>query len=205
MRVDRLVNAEKQFLSMYPEGFRSELMEEMRKKHNFDKIVDFCHASFSKENLKNKKMSIENISRFVSKSSMVSVFEKMRFRDFIKEMDDVTQFEIVDAVRELIHTNEESGFNKLVNILGTYNLAKWPLITVYLAYYNPTKDVFVKPNTVKMILRVLEINEVKYHSKPTYDFYVKYRKIINEMKVLVYPSLSPSNAAFSGFLMMTLQ
>ena len=135
---------------------------------------------------------------------MVSVFEKMRFRDFIKEIDDITQFELIDSIYELIHGNEERGFTNLVNLLRTYNLAKWPLVSAYLAYYRPNNDIFIKPTTVKRIIKYLELDEVVYNSKPTYEFYSGYRKIINSIKFEVDESLRPNNAAFSGFLMMTL-
>lgn len=36
-------------------------------------------------------------------------------------------------------------------------------------------------------------------------FYEGYRDLILDMKSKVDPSLAPSNAAFSGFLMMSLQ
>jgi len=204
MNLKELHTAENFFFRQFPEGFESEEMNDIKRKHKFDKAVDFAHLILSKKELKQIKNSMTNIMKFVSRSSMVSVFEKMRFRDFVKEMDDITQFELVDAIYELIHGNEEVGFNKLVNILRIYNLAKWPLVSVYLAYYRPKKDVFVKPTTVKRIIKYLELDTVVYNSKPTYEFYSGYRKVINTIKLEVDESLRTSNAAFSGFLMMTL-
>lgn len=39
---------------------------------------------------------------------------------------------------------------------------------------------------------------------PTWKFYDTFRDIVNEMKLRVDPGLSPGNAAFTGFLMMSL-
>lgn len=204
MNLKELHSAENFFLRRYPKGFESEEMFDIKKKHKFGKVVDFAQSILSKQELKHVKNSISNITKFISKASMVSVFEKMRFRDFVREIDDITQFELIDSIYELIHGNEEKGFDNLVNILRTYNLAKWPLVSAYLAYYRPNNDVFVKPTTVKRIIKYLELDNVVYNSKPTYEFYNEYRKTINSIKLEVDESLRPSNAAFSGFLMMML-
>jgi hypothetical protein len=50
----------------------------------------------------------------------------------------------------------------------------------------------------------MNIENIVYKPKPTYDFYRKYRDIINNMKKEVSEQLSPDNAAFSGFLMMSM-
>ncbi len=49
-----------------------------------------------------------------------------------------------------------------------------------------------------------ELEGLTYKPRPSYDFFVKYRQAINEMKQKVDASLAPNNAAFSGFLMMTM-
>lgn len=204
MNLKELYTAEKFFLQQFPKGFQSEEMTDIRRKHKFDKVVTFAQEILSEASLRKKKESIANISKFISKASMVSVFEKMRFRDFIKEIDDTTEFELLDAIYDLIHGDEEVGFKNLVYLLDFYKLAKWPLVSAYLAYYRPNNDIFVKPTTVKRILKYLEVEDIKYHSKPTYEFYKAYRTFINTIKYEVDSSIRPSNAAFSGFLMMML-
>jgi len=83
-------------------------------------------------------------------------------------------------------------------------IAKWPIITVLLTYYNLTKEVFIKPNTVKRVIEVLELEGLHYTPKVNYEFYFGYRKAINQMKKHVDLSLSITNGHFSGFLMMTI-
>jgi len=77
-------------------------------------------------------------------------------------------------------------------------------VTIFAAYYKPDYDVFVKPTTTKGVLAAFNIDEIKYKPKPSWEFYQRYREIINQMKSEVDSSLSPSNAAFCGFLMMSI-
>ncbi len=136
---------------------------------------------------------------------MVSVFEKMRFRDLAHEFSSYEKMEFVDGVFELLYGNEKKGFYMLISLLKPYKLAKWPIISVFRAYKNPKRDVFMKPTTVKKILKHLDIDDIKYESLPNYAFYKKYRTYINKMKKEVDKSLSPNNPAFSGFLMVTIK
>jgi hypothetical protein len=46
---------------------------------------------------------------------------------------------------------------------------------------------------------------LEYKPLPTWAFYLGYRDLINTAKQQVDSSLSPSNAAFSGFLMMAMK
>ena len=92
----------------------------------------------------------------------------------------------------------------MVDILKPMKLAKWSLMTIIPAYYRPDDEVFVKPTTCKNVLSFFEIEDLKYHPTPTWDFYERYRKLINEMKMKVDQNLVPNNAAFCGFLMMSV-
>ncbi len=205
MNTDKLKLLQLEFLSQYREGFNSEELKEIGKKHNLFKHVDYIHNTCSKDNLNVGIGIIKEVVKVVTNSSMVSVFEKMKFRDLIKEFDDFQKHELLGSIFELIHGDEEEGFNRLVGLLDFYKLAKWPLISVWRAYYKPHYDVFIKPTTVKKVIKHLEINDIIYSPKPTYEFYKRYREHINEMKELVDERLKVSNPAFSGFLMMTIQ
>ena len=110
---------------------------------------------------------------------------------------------LVTGLGELLHGDEEKGFNLLVELLAQYKLAKWTLITVFRCYYYPQTDLLYKPTTVKNVIKTYELN-LMYKPRPTYEFFTKYRQAINSMKQQVHPSLAPNNAAFSGFLMMTM-
>jgi hypothetical protein len=83
-------------------------------------------------------------------------------------------------------------------------MAKWTLMSITPVYFKPEDEVFVKPTTAKGIIKYLELDELDYKPQPSWGFYSLFRDTINELKTRVDPGLSPSNAAFTGFLMMSL-
>ena len=78
-------------------------------------------------------------------------------------------------------------------------------MTICSLYMHPSVDVFVKPTTTKRVINYLELEDVVYKPRPSWEFYARYRDIINDIKGKVDPSLGPNNAAFTGFLMVTLE
>ena len=135
---------------------------------------------------------------------MVSVFEKPKFRDAVKSMSyDEKEF-LVDGLRNLLFDDEAKGFHQILDVLTRYGIAKWPLITVFRCYYYPETDLLFKPTTVKNVIKYFELDGLIYKPRPSYDFFVKYRDQINEMKKLTDCSVSKSGAGFSGFLMMSM-
>lgn len=141
--------------------------------------------------------------RMVSRSSMISVFEKPKYRDWIRGMTNDEQETFAYAFRDILHGDQEYGFNMMLGLLAPAKLAKWTLMTILPNYYAPLDEVFIKPTTVKGIIQYLELKDLVYKPTPTYAFYVKYRAQLIEMRNEVHESLRPYNAAFSGFLMMT--
>ncbi len=203
MNLEKLEEFEQRFFMMYPEGFDSFELVSVRKKHNIDKVSKYVKDVLSKENLDKGLMVVEDIIKVVSKSSMVSVFEKMKFRDYVRAFDEFQKQDLIDAVYENVHGDEEKGFNMLIRLLSRYKIAKWPILTVFRCYYNLEYDILVKPTTVKNVIKNLEL-DIKYSPTATYKFYNQYRTLINQLKDHVDPRLSPNNPAFSGFLMMTM-
>jgi hypothetical protein len=200
----KLKSAERAFLSRYPQGFDDPEILKIVKKHRMLPMTELARDSFSERACSNIHVTAENMVRIVSRSSMVSLFEKPKFRDFVKTLDENEKAFLVNALREMLHGRQQAGFEAMVDILKTGKLAKWSLVSIIPAYYRPTREVFVKPTTAKGILRFFEIDDPVYSPTPSWDFYRKYRKLMNDAKKEVDRSLSPSNAAFSGFLMMTV-
>ena len=99
--------------------------------------------------------------------------------------------------------NRKRGFGDVVDVLGEGKLARWSLVSVCPFYYRPTREVFVKPTTTKNVIRQFELENLTYQPRPSWAFYESYRAAIDEMKEHVDPVLSPNNAAFTGFLMIT--
>lgn len=204
MNVQKLKEAQIAFLAMYPQGFNSPEMIEIGKKHKMDKLTLFAHESFSPGALSNAQETTENMIKLVSRSSMVSMFEKPKFRDAVRAMTPGEKGDLADSLNDLLHGDEAKGFHQMLDILTKYRLAKWTLITVFRCYYYPDTDLLFKPTTVKNVVKHFELEGLVYKPRPSYDFFVEYRNAIAQMKAHVDSSLSPSNAAFSGFLMMAM-
>ncbi|MFP4547383.1 MAG: hypothetical protein ACLFQM_04575 [Fidelibacterota bacterium] len=203
MNFEKLKEAEAQFFAKYPDGWNSPELMAIGKKHKMGKIVAFTQENFAKEKFENPDTIVENMAKLISKSTMVSLFEKPKFRDFTKSMAVEQKDGLAHGLYEFLHGNQAIGFEMIVEILADVKLAKWTLVTVYGAYFDPEVEVFVKPTTTKNVLKHFEIDDIVYQPRPTYDFYKRYRDYINEMKNKADDRLYTSNAAFLGFLMMT--
>jgi hypothetical protein len=198
-----LLNAQKKFLKEYPKGFNDPEMVELGKKHKMNDLEAFARKCFSKKCFEEPDKIIANAIRLMSRSTMVSIFEKPKFRDVVKSLRGQERKEFVQAIYDMLHGKKKAGFQAFVIILKEHSLAKWPVVTCILTYYRPKTEIFVKPTTVKMIIQHLELDLV-YKPAPTWEFYSSLRSCAKEMKGLCKAELSPNNPAFFGFLMMTL-
>jgi hypothetical protein len=205
MNEQKLQQAEEAFFDRYPGGFEHPEMITLRKHHKLDWMVELAQESFTIRNFHHPDLIVNNMVRIITRSSLISMFEKPKFRDFANSLPSIERQDLVQGLEELLHGNEQTGFEILVAILRTWKLAKWSLITVCQAYYRPQVEVFVKPTTAKGIIQTFELEDLQYKPSPTWDFYKRYRTVINEMKTKVDPSLSAYNIAFTGFLMRSIQ
>ena len=205
MNLEKLKQAEQNFLRRYPGGFTHPEMMEISKKHKPEKMFDMAIDRFRIENFSDSQGIVESMIKIINSSSMVSLFEKPKFRDFANHLDDDRRNLITEGLKQLLHGNKESGFDILVDMLGEEKLAKWTLITIIPVYYSPDIEVFIKPTTTKGVIKYFELDNLIYKPLPTYDFYCRYKDEINNMKKEVSSLLSPSNPAFSGFLMMVME
>jgi len=203
MNLENLKKAEQDFLEQYPEGFNSPEMIAIAKKHRVDKMTALTRESFAESNFNNEKEITQNMVKVISRASMVSMFEKPRFRDFEKTLAGHEREMMAEALYEQLHGNQKLGFEMMLSLLQSGKIAKWTLISIIPLYFKPNKDIFVKPMTTKGIIKFLQL-DIEYKPLPSWAFYEQYRSIINELKTKVDPSLSPNNAAFSGFLMMSI-
>lgn len=201
----KLKGWEKAFLKTYPKGFNHPEMIELGKKHKMSKLIEFAQDSFKKSEFSDHEEIMNSYVKMVTRSSMVSIFEKPKFRDFVKSLGFEQKKKISLALKAILHGNEEKGFAKLVDELRPFKLAKWTLVSVVQAYYNPDEDVFIKPTTAKGVIQHLELKGLEYKPAPSYEFYFAYRQQVTKMKKKVSKSLAPNNAAFCGFLMMSFQ
>jgi hypothetical protein len=201
----KLKEAEARFLMRYPGGFSNPLIQEIAKKHKIEKMNKLAKESFAIEQFESPDKIVDSMCKIVSQSSMVSIFEKPKFRDMVKAMNDMEKDHLSHGLKEFLHGKQEFGFKLMVDLLKEYKLAKWPLITVCPNYYKRGIEVFIKPTTVKGVIEYFELEGLKYSPNPTYEFYNSYREQINQMKKEVNASIQIDNAAFCSFLMMSLE
>lgn len=205
MNLKKLKQAEEAFFDRYPGGFDNPEMIAIRKVHKLDIMIGLTQESFAKANFKLPDLIVENMVKVITRSSLVSVFEKPKFRDFARSLPPEDRRALAKGLEEVLHGEEQQGFEAVLEILRKGKLAKWPLMTICQAYFRPQVEVFVKPTTVKGILETFELENLHYRPAPTWAFYKEYRAAINEMKTWVDASLSRYNIAFSGFLMRSMQ
>jgi len=201
----KLQMAQTSFLAQYPQGFEDPEMVKIGKKHRVAQMTAFTQESFAKAQFKDSAAICENMIKAVSRSSMVSMFEKPKFKGFVNRLNNDEKSYLASCLKDLLHGKQERGFTGFVDILRTEKIAKWSLVSIIPAYYSPTTEVFVKPTTAKDVIKNFEVADLVYKPAPTWEFYQSYRQLINKAKTTVSPTLSPSNAAFSGFLMMAMK
>ena len=204
MNLKRLKQAEAEFLARYPGGFNHPDMITIGKKHNVGKMTEQAKELLSKKSFQKTGPVLDSLIKIVSRSSMVSMFEKPKFRDYVNGLDRDEREALAMGFQLLLHGKQQRGFEIVIDILARGKLAKWSLITICPNYMKPLDVVFVKPTTAKNVIKYLELENLDYKPRPSWAFYEEFRRQILAMKEKVDPSISPSNAAFTGFLMMSL-
>jgi len=190
------------FYDMYPNGFDDDEMKSIEKKHKLDKFSKMSKEMFSEDAFKTQDI-VDNFYKIVSRSTLVSRFEKPLFKTFIQSINDEEKECLTNALYEYINGDEKKGFTEMIAIMQPYKVAKWPILTVVNAYLNLEEDVFIKPTTVKLILKYFD-SDLHYTSKPNYEFYRDYRNFFNAIKLEASSEIQCNNPAFLGFLMMTI-
>ncbi len=205
MNLEKLKRAESAFLTVYPKGFADPAMKAVRSKHNVHRLISYAQEALTPVSCQQPDHVAETLLRIVSRSSMVSRFEKPRFREFIESLGSYERETLAYAVEQRLFGKKQRGFELFQGMLAQYKIAKWAVISAVPFYFAPRREVFVKPTTAKGIIAFLEVDGLTYHASPTWSFYRGYRNLLAQVRREVSPSLSPSNAALSGFLMMSIR
>lgn len=203
--IEKLKDIEVLFLENHPKGFEDEEILAIAKKFKAEKFDQEVNELFKQENFSQPEIICESFSKIISKSPLISLFEKPKLRDAIKSMGMYQKDMFSIALHELLYGNQKNGFETLVEILAEYKLAKWSLITLIPYYLRRRKDYFVKPTTTKNILKYFEIENIVYKPRPSYQFYKDYKKFLNELKKQTDKSLCKENAQFTGFMMLAFK
>lgn len=205
MNLKKLKEVEEEFLELYPAGFEDAHFFPTMKKFNPVKLEEFTKENLKKQNFSNPNLVVESFFQIIQKSPLTSVFDKLKLRDVLANLNSYEKDMLSIEIYELLHGNQKDGFDGLVEFLEQYNLAKWTIISTLLYYNSRHIEYFIKPTTTKNILKYFEIKDLIYKPKPTFEFYDSYKKILDEMKVNVDKSLSFDNAAFTGFLRIAIE
>lgn len=204
MNLDKLKEAEANFFAFYPKGFEDEGLLPIIKRHNTAGIGKSVRELFAPERFQNADEICESFVKIVSKSTLISLFEKPKVRDMVKQMSMDQRDMLSIALYEMLHGKREKGFEMIVEVLALYSLAKWSIVTLIPYYYDRENNFFIKPNTTKDIIKFFEIGGIIYKPRPTYEFYSRYTQILSQMREHVSPLIGRDNAGFTGFLMMAM-
>jgi len=136
---------------------------------------------------------------------MVSLFDKLKLKDAIATLNSYEKDMLSIEIYELLYGNKKDGFEGLVDFLAEYNLAKWTIISVTPYCINRHKFYFIKPTTTKMVIKYFELQDLEYKPRPSYEFYEKYAKALDEMKANLDDSLTFDNVAFTSFLKIAIE
>ena len=205
MNLEKLKDVEAEFLFQYPTGFQDAKFFPTMKKFNPSKLEEFTKENLKKENFSNPNLVVDSFFKIIQKSVLVSLFDKLKFRDMLAGLNSYEKDMLSIELYELLHGNQKNGFEGLVEFLSQYNLAKWTIISVVLYYNNRQKEYFIKPTTTKNVIKYFDIKDLVYKPTPSFEFYDAYKKVLNEMKKNVDKSLSFDNAAFTGFLRIGME
>lgn len=203
--LEKLKDIESLFLESYPEGFENEEIFAIAKRFRAEKFDEEVNELFKQENFSQPEIICESFTKIISKSPLISLFEKPKLRDAIKSMGMYQKDMFSIALYDLLYGNQKNGFESLVEILAEYKLAKWSLITLIPYYLRRRREYFVKPTTTKNILKYFEIEDIIYKPRPSYKFYKDYKKFLNELKKQTEKSLCRENAQFTGFMMIAFK
>jgi hypothetical protein len=120
MNLKKLKTAEALFLKQYPGGFQHPEMLAMGKKHKMDKLIALAENDFSEEKFHDQDAIVQTMIKMITRSSMVSLFEKPKFRDFANNLNHQYRTILAQGMREQLHGNQEQGFNMVLDVLVSH-------------------------------------------------------------------------------------
>jgi hypothetical protein len=171
------------FLSKYPSGFENhqyfaeEREYKLKAHHLYDELLG--NGQFS------QLLSSNNIDELVkrvlaveSRINVLSVFEKVAFRDALKNKDSGTAYmqTLLDVLEKGSQENVLTAhFEAVTNLpaeLGKSRVATWPVATVMPYLARPDVFMFLKPDVTKECAERLNFN-LCYDAKPNWLTYSK--------------------------------
>lgn len=102
MNRKKLKYAEEMFHSRYPGSSDNPEIKAIADKHKINKMIELVHEYFTKKNFNDPNMIIVNIAKILTRSSLVSVFEKVKFRDFIYALDSGERNKLARGLKDIL-------------------------------------------------------------------------------------------------------
>lgn len=180
------------FLLRFPDGLQDAAWQALAKKHrSVDSVIQLCQQGLTAERLQQAIASqryadiTETCRQIIGRSTTVSTFEKMAFRNYLGFRDVHAAF--VAALYHLLHQFGPDSFADFVEVLqlcrndGNANPAKWPVVTCFLAYSQPDRHVCIKPTTIKKVAARLDV-DIAYRPLPNYDTYQRVQAMVQDFR-----------------------
>lgn len=180
------------FLFLFPDSFADKEWLKLDKKHSIKVIDDIFSTYLSKAQMKTAldEGHIEDIilacKTAIQKSTTISMFEKMAFRNYM--LDESLHKEFAQSLYNVLYVNYKKYFSEFTYILtktrnsiSNSNCAKWAIVSFFLAYSNKDYHVFLKPTSVKNVSIYFKI-DIQYQAYPNLETYEKFRDIILKFK-----------------------
>lgn len=205
MNKKKLKELEENFFEYYPKGFEDEKLIKTSKIFDTKRFNNVVKSSFDIKNFSNCEQICQDFFKILLKSPLISFYEGDILKSALKSFTNYEKDMLSIYLQELLHEDLNSGFEDFVELLAIKNLAKWHIVTLIPYYFAPEQNYFLKPTTTKNIIKYFELENLKYNSKPNYEFYENYTKELEIMKNSVRKELRDDNAKFTGFLRMGMK
>lgn len=182
---------EQSFLRQFPNGLEDETFKMLGKKHqSSNRILMMFKDSITLKNLTSRNESIreetmKSIIKAVTQSTLISTFEKVAFKNYIKDTRIHQPF--METLAALLNDCNEETMSAFVHVCSikknetNANIAKWPIITFFLAYSDPYNEVFIKPTTIKQVAKIMNV-DIEYQALPNFNTYERARNMILDFK-----------------------
>jgi hypothetical protein len=180
------------FLFLFPNSFEDKEWLKLNKKHSIQAIDNIFTTSLSKAQMKTsiEEGHLEDIilacKTAVQKSTTISMFEKMAFRNYM--LDESLHKEFAQSLYNVLYVNYKKYFSEFTylltktrNSISNSNCAKWAIVSFFLAYSNKDYHVFLKPTSAKNVSIYFK-TDIQYQAYPNLETYEKFRDIIIEFK-----------------------
>ena len=179
------------FLLRFPNGLDDEEFLELGKKHkSSSKILEMVKneidlESFQLEDNYHVSKNIGLIIKMVTKSTMVSVFEKVAFKNYLA--DPLVHVSFLQSLYAMLKNLNEDTMAEFVGVLNYRRLdsskkvATWPIVTFFLIYFDEYNEVYIKPTTIRRLAKLLEF-DIKYESTPNYMTYQRVKEMVMAFK-----------------------